>query len=203
MSLLLHGAEHVVGELAARHVADVQFHHGRAGGAAGHRPHQGVRRVGHAVAAPRAVFEDELDVLARMKLHHVVGRQLKRDAHHVVRQALQLRHAHRHLADRESAGLGDLARFEHHIAVRHAAAGQHVAGGFFLGRQRLALVRPVHHGTLDLLAFAGAAGAVLAAIGQADALADGRSQHRFAGLGGETAPAGLYGDGEAHRFGIL
>jgi hypothetical protein len=37
-----------------------------------------VRRVGHAVAAPRAVAQDELDVLAGAVLEVLVGRQLQR-----------------------------------------------------------------------------------------------------------------------------
>ena len=54
--LLLHRAEHMVGELAAGHVAQVQLDRRRAA--------QVCRRVGHRVAAPRAVAQDELDVLA-------------------------------------------------------------------------------------------------------------------------------------------
>jgi hypothetical protein len=68
--LFLHGTEHMVGELAAGHVADVQLDRGRACPV--------VRRVGHAVAAARAVAQDELDVLAGVVLEVLVGRQLQR-----------------------------------------------------------------------------------------------------------------------------
>jgi hypothetical protein len=185
----------MVGELAAGHVAQVQLDHGHAGGG------QRVRRAGHAVAAAAAVAQDDLDVLARVVLDDVVGGQLQAHAHHVVRQALQLGHARGHLLDRESPRVRDLARLQHHVALRHAAAGQHVAGGFFLGRERLALVRAMPDVARDLLALARAAGAVLAAVGQADALADAGRQHRLAGVGLEGAAAGLHGDGVGHGLG--
>jgi hypothetical protein len=70
MSLLLERAEDVVGELAAGHVAHVQLDRRRAA--------QRVRRVGHAVAAPRAVAQDELDVLPGAVAEVLVGRQLQR-----------------------------------------------------------------------------------------------------------------------------
>jgi predicted Zn-dependent protease len=61
----------------------------------------------------------------------------------------------------------------------------------FVLRQGAHLVRAV----LDLaghqLALAGAAGAVLAAVGQADAGADGGGEDGFAGVAGELAAAGL------------
>ena len=61
----------------------------------------------------------------------------------------------------------------------------------------------MHHETFDLAALAGAAGAILAAIGQANALPDAGRQDGFIGFGGEGAPTGLYGDLERHSLGIL
>ena len=144
---------------------------------------QRVRRVGHRVAAARAVAQDEFDVLAGVELQRLAGRQLQAQQHHVVRLLRERQHAHRHLADRKGAGLGDLARFEHHVALGAGAAGQDVAGEFFLGAQRLALVRAERDLARELLAFAGAAGAVLAAIGQADALADAGREDGFVARG--------------------
>jgi hypothetical protein len=40
-----------------------------------------VRRIGHAVAAARAVAQDELDVLAGAVLEVLVGRQLQSQHH--------------------------------------------------------------------------------------------------------------------------
>ncbi len=189
----LHRAEHVVGELAPRHVAQVQFEAGLRG--------LGVGRVGHGVAAALAVAQQELHILASVVLEGVAGGQLQAHHDHIGRNPLQRVHAHRHFLDGEGAGLGDLARFEHHVVLCHAAAGQHVAGGFFFGAQGFGLVRPVDHVAAEQLAFAGAAGAVLAAVGQADALTDAGGEDGFFGEGFERASTGLDGDGECHTGG--
>jgi len=63
-------------------------------------------------------------------------------------------------------------------------------------------MRPVFDLTFELAAFAGAAGPVLAAIGHADALADGRRQYRLAGIDRECAAAGLHGNLEGARHGL-
>jgi hypothetical protein len=65
------------------------------------------------------------------------------------------------------------------------------------------LVRAEVHRAGQLFAFAGATGAVLAAIRQADALTDAGGQQIFLWLGVETAAAGLYGDGVSHGLVIL
>ena len=61
-----HGAEHHIGELAAGHVANVQFHFGCC-------RVQGVGCIGHAVAAPCAIAQQKFHVLTRMEFHHVGG----------------------------------------------------------------------------------------------------------------------------------
>ena len=76
--------------------------------------------------------------------------------------------------------------------------GQHQSLRFFIGRQRLVLVGALLHAAFDQAALAGTTGAVAAAIGQADALADGRSQQGLVGFGRESAARGLQGDGETH-----
>ena len=99
--LFFHGGEHRVGELAAGHVADVQFHRGWC-----HL--QGVRRVRHAVAAARTIAQQKFDVLTSVKLHHIVGGQLQFQHNHIVRFLLQSDHAHRHLLDGQAAFGRDL-----------------------------------------------------------------------------------------------
>jgi hypothetical protein len=126
-----------------------------------------VRRGRHRVAAARAVLQEELDVLAGVVLEAVVGRQLQLDDHDVVRGAGQAADAHRQLLDRQRVGGGHLARLEHQVAASGGAAGQHEAGGFLLGAERLGLVPAMDDAAGNLLALAGAAGAVLAAVGQA------------------------------------
>ena len=171
----------------------------------------GVRRVGHGVGAARTIAQDEFDVLACVVAEGVVGGQLQAHLHHVGRFFLQRGHAHRHFLDRKSAFVSDLARLQHHVALRHAAAGQHPASLRLGLAQGLGLVRAVYHLAFELLAFARAAGAVFAAIGQAHARADGGGQQRLARIGRKSAPAGLNGDLEGggggrssgHALGIL
>ena len=179
-----HRAEHMVGELAARHVTQMQFQPGAGFG-------QRVWRIGHRVAAPRAIAQQEIDILTGVKLQRLAGGQLQAQLHHVVRQLFQRQHAHRHLADREGTGLGNLARRQHHIALRVRAAGQHEAIGFFLGAQCFGLMRSERDAAGQHLAFARAAGTVLAAIGQANALADASGQNGFIGQGREVPAARL------------
>jgi hypothetical protein len=198
MSLLFHAAEHLVGELAAGHVADVQFDHRALVGAATGRAASGVRRGGHAVGPARAVrrmnstYWPAWNCITSLAGNCSVIPMTSCDS--------------RSSRPRAPASCGPgkrrhqshLARLKHHIAVRHAAAGQHVAGGFLVSRQGLGLMRSVHHGALDLLALAGTTGAVLAAVGQAYPGTDARGEDGFFGFGGETASAGPHGDGEGH-----
>ena len=74
--------EHVVGERAAGHVAHVDL-----------QELVVVRRVRHREAAPRAVLQEELDVLPGKELQALVRRQLEVHDHHVVGDALELVHA--------------------------------------------------------------------------------------------------------------
>lgn len=91
------------------------------------------------------------------------------------------------------------------------AAGQHKTLCFFFGAQCLTLVITVGNRTRDLFAFAGAAGAVFAPIGQANALADSGGQDGFVRFSGKGAPTGLHqdrinaggGGSGAHLVGIL
>ena len=158
----LHAAKHGVGEFSARHMPDMQLQRRRA-------RHLGLRRIGYRVAAPRAVAQHDFDILAGAVSKIVIGRQLQLQQHHVVRHFVHGADTGRHLPDRQRAFQRHLARLQHHVAVRYAAAGQHHALRFFQRAQRLALVRSVHHHPFELLAFASAAGAVLASVGQAQA----------------------------------
>ena len=182
----------MVGEFAARHMPDVQLQPSG----------QGVWRIGHRIAAPRPVTQQKLDILPGVVAKAVVSRELQLEQHHIRRLFLQLVDPGRHFLDREGAFTGDLARLQQHIAVRHATTGQHQAGGFFLRAQCLALVHAVHHVAAELFALAGAAGAVFAAIGQADALAYTGCEHGLTGHGGEDPTAGLYADLEGRWGGI-
>ena len=201
--LFLQGAEHMVGELAARHVANVQLQPRGLGLRVG--------GVGHGIGAAHATLQQELDVLARVVAEGVGRGQLQAQLHDIVRFFLEGNHAHGHLLDGEGAFVGDLARFEHHVGQGVGAAGQHKTCGFFVGRQGFGLVFAMVHGAADFFALARTAGAVLAAIGQPHAAADGRRQDGFVCVGTECAAAGLHGDLErcvgrlcaGHGVGIL
>jgi hypothetical protein len=142
-------------------------------------------RIGHAVAAPRAVAQDELDVLAGAVLEVLVGRQLHAQHDHVGRRALDAHHAAGHLQHRVLAGAGHGARLDHAVGLRRGAAGQDPAGLFLVGSAPCSWCAPWITRPGQQAALARAAGAVAAAVGQADALADGRGQDRFVAVDAE------------------
>ena len=72
-----HGGEHRVSELAAGHVANMQLHFRGAW-------LQSVGRIAHAVAAAGTIAEQKFNVLTCVELHHIGGRQLQMDHHHIV-----------------------------------------------------------------------------------------------------------------------
>ena len=109
------------------------------------KPRPDVRRVGHGITAPRAVAQDELDVLARAKGKRVIGGQLQLHHHHVGRFFNQAADPRGHFLDGQRACGRDLARFEHDIALRCGAAGQHKIGSLVFDAQGFALEVRVHH----------------------------------------------------------
>jgi hypothetical protein len=130
----------------------------------------------------------------------LAGRQLQRDHHDVGRDLGDRAYARRHLLDRIVAAAGHLARFDDQVAVRGGAAKQRQAGRFLVRAQCPLLVRAVFDGAADDLAFARAAGAVFAAVGQTDAGADRRRQDGFIGIAVELVAAGQYGNLKGHEW---
>jgi hypothetical protein len=114
---------------------------------------------------------------------------------------LDRQHPRGQLQHRELARAGHAARFDHAVGLRRGAAGEDHAGSLFSVRQGLLLVHAVDHAAFEQAALAGAAGTVAAAIGQADALADGGGEDGFVAFDGEAALRGLQGDGQAHGGG--
>ena len=158
---LLHLAEHVVGELPAGDVAHVQLDQLVV-----------VRRIGHREAAPRAVLEQELDVLAGEELQALVGRQLQVQHHHVVGEPLQLLHAAGQRLHLDVLRVAPMVR----ASITRSPSGlrlaeERLALRLLLVGQRLLLVHAVVDLPFEELALAAAAGAVAAAIGQDDLLA--------------------------------
>jgi hypothetical protein len=188
---LLHRAKDVVGEQAARHVAQVQFD--------GRRAAQLVWRIGHAVAAPRAVAQDELDILPGAVLQVLVGRQLQAQHRHVGCGPLMAITRVGIFSTGNSPAPGtlractvqSLCGVAQQVRIRPAASSA--------ADRRLALVGAVLHRP-EQAALAGAAGAVAAAIGQADALADGGGSMASSRSTVKTAARGLQRDGETHGW---
>ena len=181
----------MVGEFPARHVPDVQLHAGAA-------CHQGVRCIGHGVAAARTIAQQKVNVLTGPKLEAVIGGQLQLDHHHIVRSLGQAHHAHRHFADGIRPFFNHLARLQHQVRSGCGAAGEHIALFFFGITQGLALVLAHEQLAADFFAFARSAGAVFAAIGQAYALAQTGAEQGLVGFCREMAAAGLDRDAETH-----
>ena len=155
--------------------------------------------VAHAVGTARAIAQDEFNVLPCVILHHIVGRQLQLDPHHIMREFLQRHHAARHFFDGESAGFGDLLGFKHHIRQRFGAAREHIAIGLLFRRERFGLMRSMLNLTRELLAFAAAASAVFAAVGQANALADTGCEDALIRIDHKAAATGFDEDVERHK----
>ena len=73
---LFHGTEHMVGELATGHVAQVQFQVGWCALV--------VRRIGHRVAAAVAIAQQKLHILPGVVLERFGSRQLQPQRNHIV-----------------------------------------------------------------------------------------------------------------------
>jgi len=82
-----------------------------------------VRRVGHRVAAPRAVAEDEFDVLAGVYCSSVIGRQLHlQDRTSGAGRSMLVTRGH--LADRKLARAGHGAGFDDDVGLGRRLAGE-------------------------------------------------------------------------------
>ena len=88
----------------------------------------------------------------------------------------------------------DGARLDHHVAERLRLAEKRLALRLLLVGERLLLVDAVVDLALEQLALAAAAGAVAAAVGQHEVLAQRGGQDRLAFLDLEFVPARLQGD---------
>ncbi|CAM2158584.1 hypothetical protein PT2222_40385 [Paraburkholderia tropica] len=176
---LFHLREDVVGELAAGHVADVQFERTFL-----------VRGARHRVAAARAVLEDEFEVLAGQILEALVGGQLQPEHDDVVGLALDRGDAGGQLAHLHVADARHFADVDFEVGLRRRAAEQRHAARALVVRQCRRRVRALLDFAAADRALARAAGAVLAAVGQADALTQRRVEDGFVGFDLE-GPAAL------------
>ena len=116
---------------------------------------------------------------------------LQMQRHHVVGEPLHLLHAARQRADRDVARRADGPRLDHEVAERLRLAEERLALRFFLLGAAPSSGRCRSRPGLRDLALAGAAGAVTAAVGQHQVLAQRRREDRFALLDVEFVSAGL------------
>ena len=93
--------------------------------------------------------------------------------------------------------------FDDQIGLGLGAAIQRQAGGFFVILQGVGLCLAVIDRAGQHFALAGATGAVLAAVGQQQALAQRSFEQGFVGFGGKLAAARLDGDLVAHVFPLV
>ena len=159
-----------------------------------------VRRIGQREAALLAVLEQDVDVLPGEELQALAGRQLEVDRHDVGCQALKLLDARGHGLDRNVGGRTDLLRFERQIGLRPGATEERQAGGLFLVAQRLRLGLAMVDAAGKDFPLARAAGAVPAAIGHGQALAQRGVENGFVGFGDKLPAARLDGNLMAHLF---
>ena len=158
-----------------------------------------VRRVAHREAAPRAVLQQQVDVLPGQELQALVRRQLQVEDHHVVGRALHPLHPRRQLLDRDVPRASHLARLDDDIAERLRLAEERVTLLALGGGEDLLGIAAVIELALDQLAFARAAGAVAAAVRQDEAGIQRRLEDAFALLRGELMPGIAYRDLMRHR----
>ena len=151
----LHLLEHMVGEAAAGYMPDMQLNEFII-----------MWRIGHGETAAGAIAQQEIQILTGQKLQPLGGRQLQSQHDDIVGQAFQLMHPRRQCFHLNVTGLAHLACFDHHIRQATRLAEQHRTIGFFALGQSLFGAVAVIHAAFNQLPFAGATGAIAAAIGQ-------------------------------------
>ena len=113
-----------------------------------------MRRVAHGEAAPRAVAQHDVEVLAGVKVQFLSGRNLQFENDDVGRHALQALHARRQLARLDVAAQAHFARRDHQVRERLGLAEQRVTLGLLGFFQRLGGVLSIVDLSGDHLALA-------------------------------------------------
>jgi hypothetical protein len=184
---LAHATEDVLGEVAAGDEAHVQLERAIV-----------VWRVGERVGAVPALAGDHLDVLPGHELHPPVARQLQLQAHDVVVEPLEPPDAHREPLGTQLAGLVDLVDLDHQVLRRARLAEQCETRLRLASLDTIRRLARVGHLPIQQACLAGATGAVAAAVGQYQALAQGRIEQALVGRGLEAMTARLDPDGVGH-----
>src|SRR5258708_7587628 len=158
-----------------------------------------VRRVRHREAAPRAVLQEDVDVLAGEEHQALVRRELQIDDHGVVRGALQFLHARGELPHLDIARFAHFAGLDRHVGQRLRLAKERVALLALLRGERLFRIPAVVDSAIDELSLAAAACAVAAAVWEHEACVERRLQDRRAVLRRKPVAGVAYRDLMRHR----
>ena len=158
-----------------------------------------VGRIGHGEAAPLAVLEKNVNVLAGEKLQALARWQLEVKDRDIFGGLLDLFHAAGQGADREVLCARELAHFENDVGQGARAAGERLAGGLLGGVKRALLVIAIRELAGAQNALARAAGAVATSVGQSNPLAQRGFQDGLARSDGESVAARLEPDLMAGR----
>ncbi len=159
-----------------------------------------VRRIGQREAALPAVLEQDVDILSGEELQAFAGRQFQVDCHDVGRQPFDLLDARGQGLDRDVACRAKLPALQRQIGLCPGAAEECQAVGLFRVAERLRLCLPIVDAAGEHFPLARTAGAIAAAVGQGQALAQRGVEDRFVGLGGKLPAARPDGNLVAHLY---
>ena len=158
-----------------------------------------VRRIRHGKAAPRAVFEQDVDVLAGKEHEAFIGREFEKEDHGVAPGALKLVHPGGELPHLDVPRFAHLARLDDDVGKRFRLAEKREPA-LALGRaERLFRVASVVDPALDELALAAAAGTVAATVGNHQARVERSLENALAVRCLELVPGVADGDLMRHR----
>lgn len=183
----LQGAENLLSEQPPRDVANVQLQHGVV-----------MRRIGQGKAAFFAVLEQNIDVLAGPELQPFAGRQAEVHFDDVRRQFFQLFDTRRQCLWRNVIDRAKLLAFDDQIRFGMGATVKRQPVSDFFRLEGVTLCFAVVDRAREHFSLAGTTGAILAAVGQGQALAQCGVKQCFIGFGGKLAATRLNGNLVAH-----
>ena len=157
-----------------------------------------MRCIGEREAAAQAAFGENVDVLPCKKLQSFAGRQPQVNPRHVGCKTFEFLHAARQRAYLNIFDRADFAALNHHIGHGFGLTEQRVTPFLVgVGEGRF-LKHAVIDYALQYFAFATAAGAVAAAVGDIKTFAQRGIQNGFVAGNGKNMVAGLNRDLAGH-----
>ena len=142
-----------------------------------------VRRRGDGEAAPPALGQHDVDVLPRLEIETLGGRQPQVNSHHIVREPLDALDAARQALDAQRTLRTGCEYLEQQIAAGVRPTEQHESIGGLVIRQAERPTVRVGHLALEQSRSAGSAVAAQAAMRHVESRAQSRVEHRLGGGG--------------------